>query len=461
MHYRSVVALLFVFAAIAHSQAPLWSGGGSVSLSSPYNNTFGPFNLQTTATLTITYSTPVAVCIVYAQYMLPKWNQYNAENCLWYLNATKGSPETLPLPLLQFPYQIGVFLSAENPTPADNSTLHLELTGGSCPFDMDPHKQVFWDAMSCVPVSDVLTGVNDTFNGDFNPGDTKFWTYEAPSGLSHFYLSMTWSDELNAENTIISARYGAGSFTVWDERDTNGTLQVFTPRQGQWVFAIHSAATTRGSATFHLDAHQCASDRAGPTCTLTVLPAFNNMSLVITPSDGWLYLRFTVADKMPLLVSLTSNNVSTIPYLYAANGQIPYKLADGSIQADIHNCNRDYCNEVRSIIRNITVPLFGVGAEEWYIGIYTDVPGNTTFGLWFNDTCVPDCDTDNHGECMDSGRCQCEIDYEGLDCSISKGLGPQYIVLIIIASLVVASAIIGFVAWAYMRRKRANYEIVS
>jgi len=44
---------------------------------------------------------------------------------------------------------------------------------------------------------------------------------------------------------------------------------------------------------------------------------------------------------------------------------------------------------------------------------------------------------------------------------ISKGLGPQYIVLIIIASLVVASAIIGFVAWAYMRRKRADYEIVS
>jgi len=131
--------------------------------------------------------------------------------------------------------------------------------------------------------------------------------------------------------------------------------------------------------------------------------------------------------------------------------------ATGRISADIINCNREFCNQVRSIEYNVT------DVEFWYIGIFSEAAVPVTFAFWFNSTCIPDCQTDNHGQCSPdgSGRCICEIDYEGINCGKSKGLGPQYIVLIIIASLVVASAIIGFVAWAYMRRKRADYEIVS
>ena len=57
----------------------------------------------------------------------------------------------------------------------------------------------------------------------------------------------------------------------------------------------------------------------------------------------------------------------------------------------------------------------------------------------------------------------CVSDYEGVDCATPSGamLGAQYIVLIIIASLVVASALIGFVAWAYMRRRRQQYQVVG
>jgi hypothetical protein len=54
----------------------------------------------------------------------------------------------------------------------------------------------------------------------------------------------------------------------------------------------------------------------------------------------------------------------------------------------------------------------------------------------------------------------------GLDCQTpnENGLGSQYIVLIIIASLVLASSVIGFIVWLYMRRsksKSGGYEKVG
>jgi len=388
---------------------------------------------------------------------LPHWTQYNAENCLVYLNATKGSPESIDkLELLQLDYQIGVFLSNQNDKSDNSSHVVLELQGLDCP-DAD----AYWDTTDCIPAIK-LASTNDTFHYTFNKGETKFWTWQAPVSfaLSHLSFQMLPSSEISSVESTITARYAGGSYIIHDALDNNGTVTVMSPRQGVWVFSVHAAEA--GSADFRLTSFECGANSAGDGCMVPVKDAFSNMSITITPEDGWLYLRFPVSDAEPvLLVSITTNNGSNIPFIYASNGQIPLKLQDGSIQADIHNCNQEYCDVVRSIKRNSTVMLFAETKENWYIGIFSTVPGNTTFALWFNTTCVPDCDTDNHGECEASGRCVCEIDFEGIDCSISKGLGPQYIVLIIIASLVVASAIIGFVAWAYMRRKRANYEIVS
>jgi hypothetical protein len=395
------------------------------------------------------------VCIVYAEYKLPKWTEYSEENCLFYINGTK-SEETMVLPLLQFEYQIGVFLSYETGEKNDNTTIHLSLTGNEC------EKSKYFDGKTCVGSTEVAKNAN--FTGDFAPGDTLFWTYMAGPGLSHLTLSMkevVGAAAISADESQILARYAGGTAAGHDMMDKwNGTLTVIAPRQGLWVFSVHLASGAKaGKADFQLSEGVCGPNSAGAGCVIPVKQAHDNMTLVISGNE-WMYLRFTVDETHALLVSVTTNNGSNIPFLYAVNGQIPVMNADGQVLADIHNCNRDYCSKVRSIVRNITAPGLGA-AEYWYIGIYSNVPGNTTFGLWWNNTCVPGCDTDNHGECEDNGRCQCEIDFEGIDCSVSKGLGPQYIVLIIIASLVVASAIIGFVAWAYMRRKRANYEIVS
>jgi len=359
------------------------------------------------------------------------------------------------LALLEFEYQIGVFLSYETGEKNDNATVHLALHGNEC----NPTEYFDASTQTCIASSEA-TG---NFTTTFAEGQTKFWTYMAGPGLSHISLSMkeVFGESISADESQMLARYAGGTAAMHDMMDKwNGTLTVIAPRQGLWVFSVHLANGGKaGKAFFQLTEGKCGPNSAGNGCVIPVKEAHDNMTLVITGGE-WMYLRFTVDDANALLVSVTTNNGSNIPFLYAGNGQIPVHNAAGDVLADIHNCNRDYCSKVRSIVRNITKGV-GEAPESWYIGIYTPTPGNTTFGLWWNNSCVPGCITDNHGECDPSGRCQCEIDFEGIDCSVSKGLGPQYIVLIIIASLVVASAIIGFVAWAYMRRKRANYEIVS
>jgi len=84
-------------------------------------------------------------------------------------------------------------------------------------------------------------------------------------------------------------------------------------------------------------------------------------------------------------------------------------------------------------------------------------------GVWFNSLCAPDCI--DHGNCQPdgpaAGYCQCIDGFIGVDCGTPNGFGPQFIVLIIIAVLVALTAVIGFGAWAYMRRKRGQYDIVS
>jgi len=309
-------------------------------------------------------------------------------------------------------------------------------------------------------VAAVIANLTDSFSATFIPGETKIWSYNAVDRIGFFKLSMK-QGEVTSETSYIWARYnGAPLSTVHDYSDNAGELTVIAPLPGLWVFAVHSAEG--GTADFEFSGLACGTTSAGENCSIPVHTAFNNASYVINHNE-WIYLRFEATHAQGLLFSVTTPNSSSIPNIFASRGQIPTQYPSSAqlfmltdrYSADILNCNRQFCNVVRSIAYNVS------SDEEWFVGIYSMANVPVTFGFWFNTSCVPNCETDNHGQCDESGRCECEIDFEGIDCSISKGLGPQYIVLIIIASLVVASAIIGFVAWAYMRRKRADYEIVS
>jgi len=433
---------------LSYSQNPLpWKESGVVSHDSPLNYTLPLLNLEVSANLTVSFNRSVAVCVVYSDFGLPHWTQYNSDNCIFYFNATKSGDITV-LPLLAVEYKLGVYFSEADVKNDQSSQVDLVIDGAACLT-----RDTYWDesSNSCLLATEEKS--NTTFTATFKAGETQFWTYMAPAALENLAFSMVSAEDLRAETWLIYARYQGGPSKMFhDQTDVDGTLTVISPRPGLWVFSVHSM--NGGDATFKITEEGCPANKAGPNCAYDVLPAANNMNLTITHGSSGLYLMYKAVPGHGLVVSVTTNNGSDIPFLFATRGQIPVVTKEG-VTSDIYNCNREYCDVVRSIALNVT------DEEDWYIGIFSSAPGNTTFGVWFNETCVPDCETDNHGECDPSGRCSCEIDFEGIDCSISKGLGPQYIVLIIIASLVVASAIIGFVAWAYMRRKRANYEIVS
>jgi hypothetical protein len=447
MHYRTVLALLFAYAvALSYSAGP-WQG--VVKKDSPLNFTFSAINFQELSKLSVTTTLPVSVCFVYANYTLPRYTEYSEENCLVYHNASMPTNDYDDTILIYEAYTVGVYLAFTPDNDVINTTVHVSLTGAECPsFD------VF--GPSCTPT---IIIDNSTFLHDLTQGEDAYFTYTAPDhdgmvvGKLVFSARTETGGFVDVQDFLLYARYmGTPSALVNDAIDSaNGTIIVDSPRRGSWIFYVHAMAN--GTYMFSVEEHLCSAGTAGSDCHLQIEPAFNNMSLTITPERGVRYLRFRSTPQQGLLVSVTALNSTNIPFIYASRYQIPVLGKD--VIADVRNCNRDYCSVVRSIAHNTTAE------EDWYIVVDASVAGNTTYGLWFNTTCVPNCVEDSHGSCLDSGLCDCELDFEGIDCSISKGLGPQYIVLIIIASLVVASAIIGFVAWAYMRRKRANYEIVS
>jgi len=132
------------------------------------------------------------------------------------------------------------------------------------------------------------------------------------------------------------------------------------------------------------------------------------------------------------------------------------------MNADIQGCNFQYCDGARILFLNATN---AAANETWFVASSSSVI-NTTYGVWFDSVCAQECEDQHTGSCQrvypNYGMCICATSsLTGVDCTIHNGIGPEYIVLIIIAALVIASALIGFVAWAYMRRKRVAYDVVS
>jgi hypothetical protein len=424
----------------------------NISLGVPFTGNFGPWNLRDTANVTITHTVPIVVCFVPTEFGLPKFDQYAENVCSFFHMQTEAG--SISFPLLNLNYTFGVYYAAKDVKKEDNNTsVTVEINAESCPAGE------YWANDVCSK-GEVLHNWNDTSDMVYTKGETAFFVFMVPVRLSMLNVKLE-IHTLEPEHFVVYARYnGVPSAAFHDYVDTNGTITADIPHPGVWVFAVH--ATEAGSATFSLNGMVCPDGEAGNPCA-KVPEAANKPAVVITSAGEYAtyYYHFQATVKQGLLVSITTDtpNHTNLPKLFATRDQLPD--IEGK-NADIKNCNGGYCSVVRSIAHNITAATSVDAVEDWYIAVHTNLTGgNTSFGIWFNTTCVAGCQTDNRGTCNDDGTCDCQIDYTGIDCSISKGLGPHYIVLIIIASLVVASAVIGFVAWAYMRRKRQNYEILT
>jgi len=220
---------------------------------------------------------------------------------------------------------------------------------------------------------------------------------------------------------------------------------------------------------------KCTNDSlVGPRCTelITVTtsqhaPASLRLSTV-TIENEWDYYQVSLPQGEPLWVSVvsSSNAPADNPNLYVKSGSLPTNGMQGK-DYDYMNCNLPSGQCAYANIINLNVTAKAPYNYTWYVGIQTQPGKNITYGIWFSTKCPPNCEnTENEsGTCVFSnnvGQCVCADGYSGLDCQISSNTLPtQYIVLIIIASLVVASAVIGFIAWAYMQRRREGYNPLS
>jgi hypothetical protein len=240
------------------------------------------------------------------------------------------------------------------------------------------------------------------------------------------------------------------------------------PSVGDWQIE-YSLTSTAAGAAYTLNSaniHSCPNASfIGESCNISVsgVNPVTPAPLVVKfiQKDNWDYYQVTTSTNPAtfLWVSAAPSGGSLGDFhLYIRRGAPPQLNAYDYKDCLVPPCASSYAYTfaLNNTQQNYT----------YYVGIYANQ--STTYGIWWNSVCPPNCinNEDDSGECVwdgpNFGQCICDDGYTGLDCTENTGTLPtQYIVLIIIASLVVLSALIGFFAWAYMQRKREGYSSLS
>jgi hypothetical protein len=346
-----------------------------------------------------------------------------------------------PVAFLNNVYKVALYV--EN--PASNAEVSLMLgEEGSADICVKPGEIYDEDLEECVVPHPLETNSHVI---KFEHDVPQYFVIDSGKLVGSIYLCEEDVPEQAATVTFYVRRNGAPSK---EHNDYVGSCVTITsPRVGQYY--VRAVPTSQGDKNITLIVENCASipGKAGPGCSIDYKQASPLMTQTL--GTNYVYWQVNVSVAINLYVSVRSQNGTNNPQIYASMGQIP---SEGN--ADVSGCNQGACGAVNAIMVNIT------GANQtWFVGI--NGVNDTVYGIWYNSICAPNCD--DHGECtltgLQAGVCECVADFIGVDCGTTNGLGAQYIVLIIIASLVVASAVIGFIAWAYMRRKRVDYEHVS
>lgn len=170
-------------------------------------------------------------------------------------------------------YTVGVYFAAGT-KKEENTTVTVTLNGEECTTG-------YWNGVDCIKATPLESG-NTTFVGQFSAGETKFWSYEAPSYVGSFKLRIVEAEgnALSAEDTELWARLNAApSKDFNDAIDNNGNLTFVSPRPGTWLFAVHSAKGGKGQ--FRLFTEVCSHDKAGEGCSIVVPDQVNNTAVVV------------------------------------------------------------------------------------------------------------------------------------------------------------------------------------
>jgi len=311
----------------------------------------------------------------------------------------------------------------------------------------------YWNGTACVVLSgDIKSRIN---NIPINAGESLIYYFDVPEFAGVYHVDVN-----SPVNLTMYARF-AGVPTVqppvYDLVSHNNKLVSESPAAGRWFLIVHlPEVLPLAQSVFSIGANftQCTAETLSPGCNQTIstisTTQLNNNTL--NAGEPAYYLVNATAGQS-ISVSVVGIN-GPVPSVYVSQGQLP--SSDNYLIAGCHPNPPDLSSCKFSTTLNITASA----TATYYVMLSSNV--TTSFAMWFNSTCAPNC----AGTCTTNnpdlyGFCSCNENYFGLDCSYYVNPFPtQYIVLIIIAALVVASAVIGFLAWLYMRKRRAGYEKV-
>jgi len=365
------------------------------------------------------------------------------------INTEKGN---LQLMLTMAPYAMAVALPAGSNHTNVTVTIKIGL-----PTDICPMKTIGNDAGTCSDVEDVTKTLKATVKKGMK--DQAF-LFQLPTDMlaGSFSIECPMAGDNVKFQLALDASPASGTMITCGTND-KPFRKVF-PRlgtSGWYILASNEDANNDHELVISIEQCPAHLRAGGQGCNTPYLnsTAINNVYLEL---DKVYYFQLNASMTMPVWASVRGFNGSNPdvqnPYIFASRNQLPQRE-----NADVTFCNEGYCDMVNIINFNVFE-----NNVFWYIGIQNvQLKNNNSAGIWFDDYCAPNCP--EHGECMTSGNqvgwCDCIDGFVGVDCATTNGFGPQFIVLIIIAVLVCMTAIIGFGAWAYMRRKRSSYDIVS
>jgi len=435
---------------------------GSVSEGSAVSSgtTWFQANLQSSATVTLTRSAPTIAMVLCLQRRVPTpaVTQLNADACTSLLTFQGDNQTTVTQTVTTLTNERWYYALyfAPNASTANAVQVTLLISGATCQASRT------WNGSVCLNATKLT--LDTPKNLVLSSGVAAYARFTVAPMFGRVQVAVTGSDGAPLPQVALLVRTAGTPSDGVSDAAGNATVAVSYPRPAEWFVRLVSSDAADLNATITLTGDNCTAtpDRQGPQCAVNVtLVTADQMAAVNLSLGEVAYFRVSTSDLMELWVSAYDELTDLQPSISASLGQLP-QLGT----ADVSACNTAVCAAPSIVVPNGTLGWASNVTVTWYVALTAAVgAGNqSNAGIWIDSLCATNCE--QHGTCGSddqAGICLCVSDYQGVDCSTPSGsmMGAQYIVLIIIASLVVASAVIGFIAWAYMRRKRAAYDKVA
>jgi hypothetical protein len=266
----------------------------------------------------------------------------------------------------------------------------------------------------------------------------------------------------NDSLTLYARAHGVPSTTLYDVMGTN-SLSLVDPVLGTWVIlaVVNQSVETNYNISSPVPTY--CNGTAGANCpniknTASLTSKFAQGEKLAAKNDIQYYAIYNYSYNS-LYVSLFDSVKDNKALIYASFNRLPL-IKNTTVDADITGCNGQFCTAVQSIsTKNGNLSLKDGTNGTWYVAVVAQ-RDSTEYMFWYDTVCPNDCG--GQGSCPQTGDnygvCQCNTSFVAPLCVQSNQV-VEYIILIVIAALVLVSAILGLIAWAYMRRRAQYVEV--